>query len=97
RRADGHRHRGDAERRRDSRARPPEFFYERLEQDAERVDEERGAADEHANARGDGHAPTLIARVCLAFESGHLVIWSSGHRLEIDQIFELIRNDQMTR
>ena len=50
RRADRHRHRRDAEGGRDRLARPGELLGERLQEDAEGVDEQRREADEDADA-----------------------------------------------
>ena len=61
RRAHGRGHGGDAEGGRDRLAIPRERLGDRLEEDAERVDQDRREADQHPERRGGGDAPALVA------------------------------------
>ena len=61
RRAHRRGHGGDAERARDRLAVPRERLRDRLEEDAERVDQDRGEADQHPERRSGGDAPPLVA------------------------------------
>ena len=70
RRADGHGHRRDAEGGRDRLARPRELLGQRLEERAEGVDEQRGEADEHADAGGAGDTPPFVVQVALGTLAG---------------------------
>ena len=58
-------HGGEAEGRRDGLARPGERLGDRLEEDAEGVDEHRGEADEDAEGRRRGDAPAFVADAVL--------------------------------
>ena len=64
--ARGHGHRGDAEGRRHRFARPGELLGERLQEHAEGVDQQRGEADEDADAGRTGDTPAFIAKGGLA-------------------------------
>ena len=61
RRAHRHGHGGDAEGGRDRLAIPGERLGDRLQEDAERVDQDRREADEHAERRCGGDAPPFVA------------------------------------
>src|SRR5580693_4456940 len=74
RRTGGHRQRRQAERSRDGLPGPAEFRRQWLQEDAERIDQQRGKAHEHASRGGECYPPAPIGKAVLV-EHGLTVEW----------------------